>query len=210
MSSVVAELERIVEAACAAPTNVFGYGIWTHHITQVANHGRCFAELRGADAEVVVIAALLHDYASIRDAALYHEHHVHGPLEAERLLLALAYPPAKIDAVKQCIASHRASIPIAPASLEAQCLADADAMAHIEQVPSLLYLAFVRQGMDIPSGTRWVRAKLERSWRKMSRSAQTMMRAQYLAALQTLTVFEEPTPADWVVRERAPVLAEAA
>ena len=28
-------IEAIVEQACAADTNIFGYGIWTHHILPV-------------------------------------------------------------------------------------------------------------------------------------------------------------------------------
>ena len=53
-------------------------------------------------------------------------------------------------------------------SVEADCLANADAMAHIDQVPSLLNLAFVQHQMGIDKGARWVRSKLERSWRKLS------------------------------------------
>jgi hypothetical protein len=29
---MIAEIERIVEEACAKESNIFGYGIWTHHI----------------------------------------------------------------------------------------------------------------------------------------------------------------------------------
>lgn len=89
--------------------------------------------------------------------------------------------------VKRCILSHRASVPTLRRSLEAQCLADADAMAHIEQVPSLLFYVFVQRHMDIINGTQWVREKLERSWTKLSQQAQDMMAEQYQAALRTLT-----------------------
>jgi hypothetical protein len=27
-----AEIERIVEETCAKESNIFGYGIWTHHL----------------------------------------------------------------------------------------------------------------------------------------------------------------------------------
>lgn len=187
MNMVIRELERIVEAACASETNTFGYGIWTHHVTQVVEYGRRLAGLSGADAEIVVIAALLHDYASIKDIEVADNHHLFGALEADKVLTALAYPPERIEIVKQCILSHRASVPMARRSLEAQCLADADAMAHIEQVPSLLFYVFVQRHMDIVSGTQWVHDKLERSWGKLSRQAQDMMTEQYQAALRTLT-----------------------
>lgn len=53
-------------------------------------------------------------------------------------------------------------------------------------VASLLYMVFVREGMGVDEGTRWVRDKLERSWRKLSPPAQEMLRQQYQAALVVL------------------------
>ena len=34
------KIERIVEQACAADTNIFGYGIWTHHILKVVQNAK--------------------------------------------------------------------------------------------------------------------------------------------------------------------------
>ena len=171
----------------------FGYGIWTHHITQVVENGKRLARLFGADAEIVEIAALLHDYASIKDNALYNDHHLHGPVVAKSLLRRFGYPQERIEAVKECIAAHRGSVPSEKKSVEADCLANADAMAHIGQVPSLLKLAFVQHHMGIDEGARWVRSKLERSWRKLGPQGQDMMRKKYEAALMTLTVLDDST-----------------
>jgi HD superfamily phosphodiesterase len=184
---LIEEVAVIVEAACASPSNAFGYGIWTHHIQHVVRYGRLLAQQRGADSEIVELAALLHDYAGVKDFALYPNHHIHGPIEAEKVLSVLGYPPEKIAAVKYCIANHRGSVPGDRQTLEAQCLADADAMAHIGQVPSLMRMVFVERGLDIDEGTRWVREKLERSWQKLSAPAQAMMREYYTAALKTLS-----------------------
>ena len=184
---MISEIKRIVEAACAQETNIFGYGIWTHHITQVAKNGQRLAGLFKADPEIVEIAAWLHDYASVKDPALYEDHHVHGPVEAEKILKQLGYPPEKIEAVKHCITTHRGSVPSQRRSPEAECLANADAVTHIEQVPSFLYLAFVQRGMEIDEGTKWVREKLARSWHKLSPQVQEMMREQYEAVLKILT-----------------------
>ncbi len=182
------EIERLVEAACAAESNIFGYGIWTHHITQVAHNGKRLAPLFEADAEIVEIAALLHDYASVKDEALYAEHHIHGPIEAEKILTRLGYPPERIEAVKHAIAAHRASVRVERRSPEAVCLANADAMTHIEQVPSLMHLVFVQHGMGIDEGAAWVRAKLQRSWAKLHPDVQALVRDKYEAALKTLTM----------------------
>ena len=187
-TSIVDEITRIVQAACTQETNCFGYGIWTHHILPVVRYGKMLARHHGADEEIVEIAALLHDYAGVKDMALYPEHHIHGPLEAERLLRRLGYSQERIEAVKHCIATHRASVAAERQSVEAQCLADADAIAHIMQVPSLMRMVYVERGLEIDEGTRWVRAKLQRSWNKLSPEAQAMIRDQYEAVLKTLTL----------------------
>ncbi|MFQ5797799.1 MAG: HD domain-containing protein [Bacteroidota bacterium] len=188
---MITEIEKVVEVACSKETNIFGYGIWTHHITQVAKNGKRLTSLFNADPEIVEIAALLHDYASVKDKALYEDHHLHGPVEAEKVLKRIGYPQHKIEVVKHCIAAHRASVPREKRSAEAECLANADALSHIEQVPSLLHLAFVQHGMGIDEGTRFVKAKLEHSWNKLSPRVQEMIRTKYEAALRTLSVLND-------------------
>ena len=107
-----------------------------------------------ADLEIVELAALLHDYASIKDKALYADHHIHSPIEAEKLLKRFGYPEEKTEAVKDAIATHRASVITEHRNPEGACLANADAMSHIEQVPSLLYLTYIHHGMGIDEGKR--------------------------------------------------------
>jgi len=191
MNSIIDEIERIVETACANDSNIFGYSIWTHHITQVVMNARRLAPRFRADPEVVELAALLHDYVGIKDATLHPDHHIHGPVEAERILRALGYPDAKIALVKACIATHRASVRAETRSVEGDCLANADAIAHIEHVPSLLHYVFVQRRMGVDEGTDWVKRKLQRSWQKISPFIQAEMQAQYDAALKTLTVLEQ-------------------
>ena len=155
--SLIAAVSRIVEIACKAKSNIFGYGIWTHHITDVARNGKRLAAMYDADTEIVELAALLHDYASVKDEALYEDHHIHGPIEAEKILLELDYPIEKIEAVKHAIEAHRGSIEIEGRSSEARCLRNADAMAHIQNIPSLLQLAYAQHGMNVAEGAAWVR-----------------------------------------------------
>ena len=179
-------LEQIVEQACAADTNIFGYDIWTHHILPVVQNAKQLAPRFNADLEIVELAALLHDYASIKDKVLYADHHIHGPIEAEKLLKRFGYPKEKTEAVKDAIATHRASVTVEHRSAEGACLANADALSHIEQTPSLLYLAYVHHGMGIDDGKTWVKAKLQRSWRKLREDVQDLVRDQYEAALKVL------------------------
>ena len=179
-------IEQIVEQACAADTNIFGYDIWPHHILKVIENTKRLASHFDADPEIVELAALLHDYASIKDKALYTDHHIHGPIEAEKLLKRFGYPEEKTEAVKDAIATHRASVTVEHRSAEGECLANADALSHIEQVPSLLYLAYIHHEMGIDEGKTWVKAKLQRSWLKLREDVQDIVRDQYEAALQIL------------------------
>lgn len=179
-------IEEIVEQACAADTNIFGYDIWSHHILPVIQNAKQLAPRFDADSEIVELAALLHDYASIKDKALYQDHHIHGPIEAEKLLKRFGYPGEKTEAVKGAIATHRASVRVEHRSAEGACLANADAMSHIEHVPSLLYLAYVHHGMGIDEGKIWVKTKLQRSWQKLREDVQEFVRDKYEAALRVL------------------------
>lgn len=186
MQQLIQDLARIVEEACAAQTNTFGYGIWTHHISKVAANGKHLAPLFNADAEIVEIAALLHDYASVKDRNCSSDHHIQGAIEAEKLLTQFNYPPDKIEAVKHCITAHRASVRVDQHSVEAVCLANADALTHIQYVPSLLYFVYVHERMSIDEGAAWVRSKLKRSWDKLSEPVRQMVDDQYQAALRLL------------------------
>lgn len=186
IETIKSNIEQIVEQACAADTNIFGYDIWTHHILKVVENTKRLAPHFGADPEIVELAALLHDYASIKDKALYEHHHIHGPIEAEKLLRRFGYPEEKTEAVKHAIATHRASVIVERRSAEGECLANADAMSHIEQVSSLLYLAYIHHGMGIDEGKTWVKAKLRRSWEKMREDVQDLVRDTYEAALKVL------------------------
>lgn len=185
---MIQAIYKMVEEACKKETNTFGYGIWDHHILFVVKHGKLLAETMGADPEIVEIAALFHDYASIKDKSLYEYHHLHSALEAEKILTTLGYPKEKTLSIKNCIASHRASAYHEKASTEATCLASADAMSHIDQLPSLLYYAFVVRKMDIDHGVKWVMEKIERSWIKMCPEAQEMMEEKYEAAKKLINV----------------------
>ena len=180
------EIEKIVKEACKAETNVFGYNIWTHHIAQVVEIGKKLAGKFNADPEIVEISALLHDYAGIKDHTLHKEHHIHGAIEAEKILKKLNYPSNKIVAVKHCIENHRGSVKSNKKSAEAECLANADAIAHIENVASLFFLAYFKHGMHIDEGRNWIYKKLQKSWKKIDPKFQYLAEDKYRSALVIL------------------------
>lgn len=181
-------IARIVEDACRKETNYFGYRIWTDHIVHVVNYAKLLAERSGADVEIVEIAALLHDYASIKDYSMYEDHHIHGAKEAESLLKTLGYPDDRIERVKECIMCHRGSVPLERLSVESRCVADADAMAHFAAIPSLYYLAFTAHKLGVEEANAWVSAKLERSWAKLSAEGKHIVKDRYEAYHTILAV----------------------
>ena len=183
---LIDEIATLVERACRQEANPFGYSIWPHHTIRVVAHAQALARRLGADEEIVTLAALLHDYASISGHP-HDEHHLRGAHLATELLLARQYPEARAEHVAQCILTHRGSVPLPRESVEANILASADAMAHFDNVPSLLYLAYTKRGLDSDEGARWVLDKLARSWRKLLPEAQEMMRAKYEAIRRVLS-----------------------
>ena len=179
---MIEEISEIVEEACKKETNYFGFGAWTHHILPVVKYAKIMAEKLHADKEIVEIAALLHDYAGIKDHALYEDHHLHGAMLAEQILKEFNYPPNKIEQIKHCIISHRGSKLTQKNSKEALCLADADSMAHFDSIPSLFYLAFSSHKMNIDEANDWLMQKLERSWNKLSPQAKSIVKNKYEAS----------------------------
>jgi len=178
---MISDIEELVEEACKKDANIFGYGSWSHHIVGVVKYAKLLARKLGADEEIIELAALLHDYASVLDKNLYPDHHIHGARLAEEILKPYNYSQEKIEKIKDCIFTHRASKDIIYKSVEARIIASADAMAHFDNVNSLLYLAFVKHEMEIDEGTNWVLEKLKRSWEKLMPEAREMMRKRYAA-----------------------------
>jgi len=184
---MIEKISKIVEDACKRETNIFGYSIWSHHIVYVVKYAKQLAEKLDADIEVVEIAALLHDYAGIKDSTFHKEHHIHGANEAEQILSEFGYPLEKIEKVKHCILSHRGSVVSERLTPEAECIASADAMSHVFQVASLLYFAYVKLGMNVDEGKAWVMNKIERSWKKLCPEARDIIYNDYLFAKKILS-----------------------
>ena len=128
-----------------------------YHIKAVVDNAVMLAKQFGADEEIVIIAAWLHDIASITDYNLYEEHHIHGAEMAKEILETYDYDKEKIAQVQSSVLNHRGSISGERLSLEELCVADADAISHFDSVPSLLYLAYVERKMDIGEGISFVK-----------------------------------------------------
>ena len=184
-NNILCNLQKEIYDRCQRETNKFGMGCY-YHIAAVVKNAEILAEKYGADKEVVLIAAWLHDIASITDYSLYDLHHIHGAEMAYSILKEYGYDSEKIRLVQECIKNHRGSINLEKNSLEELCVADADAISHFDSVPSLLYLAYVQKEMGIEDGKEFVKNKLARSFQKLSTKSRQCYQNKYEKVMEVL------------------------
>lgn len=175
-----------VKHRCELPTNAYGKGAWDHHIKIVYELAKKYANEYEASVEIVALAALLHDIASVTDVSYTEEHHIIGAQIAEELLLKEEYPEDKIALIKKCILNHRGSRLAEKTTPEEICIADSDAMAHFYSIPSLLSMVYREKKLSIDDGSKFVMDKLDRSYNKMSSKGKVLVKRQYDSAKDVL------------------------
>lgn len=182
---ILKDLQQEIYDRCQRETNEFGMGCY-YHILAVVKNAEILAEEYGADKEIVIIAAWLHDIASITDYSLYELHHIHGAEMAYDILKEYGYDDNKISLVQECIRNHRGSIALEKSSMEELCVADADAISHFDSVPSLLYLAYVKRGLGMEEGKEFVKDKLMRSFQKLSARSKKHYQNKFESVMEVL------------------------
>lgn len=182
---IVKYLKTEVRNRAENRNNKFGIGV-LYHIEAVVRNAEILANKYNADKEICIIAAWLHDIASITDYKLYEEHHIHGTKIASEILRKFEYDDNKIELVKACILNHRGSIDNKRLSKEEQIIADADAISHFDSIPSLLYLAYRERNMNIEEGKNFVKSKLERSYRKLSDKSKIFYKEKFENVMKIL------------------------
>ncbi len=168
MKDIINEIYNEVKKRCMLPSNAYGMGAWDHHIELVYKIATKICYEYGANYDIVALAALLHDIASVTDKSYTDEHHIIGAKIAEELLSRYKIPKEDIELIKKCILNHRGSRLVKKTTPEEICIADADAMAHLYSIPSLLRMVYVEKNMSIDDGAEFVYSKLQRSYNKLS------------------------------------------
>ena len=182
------KIYKVVKERCEQPTNKYGIGAWDHHIKIVYELAKQYANNYEADQEIVALAALLHDIASVTNVNFTEEHHTIGAELAEDILLKENYPIEKINLIKKCILNHRGSRLVDKTSDEEVCIADCDAMAHFYSIPSLLSMVYREKKLSIDEGSKFVMDKLDRSYNKMSDKGKILVKKQYDSAKNILEI----------------------
>ena len=158
---------------------------WNFHLLPVIKNAIMLAEKYGADRDVVEVAAIFHDYADLLDFANRDNHHILGAELAEGVLKIDGYDQEFIDKVKQCINSHRASVVKDKFTIEEICVADADAMSHLDSVVELIcWRAYL--GEDIMTANNFVKNKIKKSYAKMSKETKALTKEKYDSIMSIL------------------------
>ncbi|ESP90346.1 hypothetical protein N483_18650 [Pseudoalteromonas luteoviolacea NCIMB 1944] len=99
------------------------------HIQRVVKTAKQLAIEEGADLEVVIPAAWLHDCVAV---AKNHPDRAFASKmaadKAERFLIEIGYPEDKLEGIYHAIVAHSFSANVSPTTLEAQIVQDADRM----------------------------------------------------------------------------------
>ncbi|CAB3760069.1 phosphohydrolase [Burkholderia sp. MSh2] len=107
----------------------------TSHLQRVWKNAAAIQAEEGGDAEVLLAATLLHDCVAVeKNSPLRAQASRLAAEKARRVLTSLDWPDAKIDAVAHAIEAHSFSACIAPLTLEAKVLQDADRLDAIGMV----------------------------------------------------------------------------
>jgi len=97
------------------------------HVRRVVRQARRLAEIEGADLTVVIPAAWLHDCVHVPKSSSDRARASRlAAVEAVRLLREWEYPAGQLDAIAHAIEAHSFSAGVAPRTIEARVVQDAD------------------------------------------------------------------------------------
>jgi uncharacterized protein len=126
----------------SADDEVHGFG----HIRRVYKLCECIGQAEGADMEVLLTAALLHDSQdSHPGGGNRDDHHLRSAEFAGKLLKELGWDEIRTQAVQECIIAHRYRKNDVPGSLEAKVLFDADKLDVLGAIGVVRALAYAFQ-----------------------------------------------------------------
>lgn len=191
MSEVVENIREELIKRCNMYNEKNDYDFWNDHIKFVVKNAVELAKECGADVEIVELGALLHDISMPSEIGPREEHNIYGTKIADELLTKLDYPKDRIERVKECVLRHRGSKDLPRNTIEEQCVADADVIAHFDCIPSLFHLVYKEMNLSINDGVDFLKKKLERDYNKLSPRARDILKDRYENILNVLFVNED-------------------
>lgn len=153
------------------------YDFWNEHIKYVYEESKNLAKMYNADIEIVSLGALLHDIALICKIGDRKDHHINGKIMADQILTKYNYSTAKKERVLNCVYNHRSSKNAT--TIEELCVADADILAHFDNIPMLFNSAFNRNNIELRDVRNWMKECFEKDYNDLSDKTKEIFNDKY-------------------------------
>lgn len=153
------------------------YDFWNEHIKYVLEESISLAQKYNADIEIVTLGALLHDIALICEVGSRRDHHINGKILSNEILNKYNYPEEKKDRVLNCVYNHRSSKNTT--TIEELCVADADILAHFDNIPMLFNSAFNRNNIKLNEVRNWMKEVFEKDYNDLSDKTKEIFKEKY-------------------------------
>ena len=176
---IIKEIENYIKERCEEYKNnsIDNYDFWNEHIKYVYEESKNLANIYNADYEVVLLGALLHDIALIENIGDRKEHHTNGKILANDILDKFNYNNINKEKVLNCILNHRSSKNAT--NIEELCVADADILAHFDNIPMLFNSAFNRNNIKLNEVRNWMKEAFEKDYNDLSDKTKEIFKDKY-------------------------------
>ena len=101
---------------------------------------------------------------------------------------SLNYDVEKMNRVLKCIYNHRSSLN--SESIEETCVADADILAHFDNIPMLFNSAFVRNKVNLNEVREWMKKAFEKDYNDLSDRTKEYFSDKY-EMIKTIVINDE-------------------
>ena len=159
------------------------YDFWNEHIKYVYEESIKLANDYNADLEIVSLGALLHDIALIKKVGDRKDHHINGKVLSSELLKKYNYPKDKMDRVLGCVYNHRSSKN--STNIEELCVADADILAHFDNIPMLFNMLF-KNNIKLNEVRKVIKDSFEKDYNDLSDKTKERFKERYKLILDII------------------------
>ncbi|MBE6151506.1 MAG: HDIG domain-containing protein [Firmicutes bacterium] len=153
------------------------YDFWNEHIKFVYEESINLSKIYGANLTIVKLGALLHDIALIEKVGDRKDHHISGAALSKSILEKYNCPQEIVDKVIGCVINHRSSKNAT--NIEELCVADADILAHFDNIPMLFNSAFNRNNIKLNEVRRWMKEAFEKDYNDLSDNTKKIFKPRY-------------------------------
>lgn len=154
------------------------YDFWNGHLKYVYSEATELAKKYNADLEIVQLGALLHDIALLEKVGTKADHHTNGKALAEKILRECNYPEDRMQRVLGCVLHHRSSKNAE--NLEELCVADADILAHFDNIPMLFDAAYnLHKMIGMDNVRKFMKETFEKDFNDLSERTKAEFEPRY-------------------------------